>query len=278
LESLRQESGQRWAGLLIFDVEKGRLQQRIEGSKPVHGVAWAGKTLAAMSTDRCLRVYEQGKKGFYIKHCIKEAESHKLFQDEASSSAYFRRLAFSPDSKILIASAGLANGLPAVHLFFHDSSNLPVLSFPVNITQNATALAVRFCPVLFKSTKTGLFSGTGTRLVWAVACKDAVIVYSSDEDRPIAAVTNPHYSSISDIAWSGEMGLAVSSIDGFVSFVAFAKGELGEVVEIGEKDEEAESEGMIENNKENEENGGEQVNVVVGGKKRIVPQIIGNVG
>ena len=121
--------------------------------------------MASLNTDRVLKIYEQGKKGFYIKHSIKEHESSKLFQDEASSSAYFRKLAFSPENSFLLTTAGLAKGLPAVHCFLYHHYQYPSLSYPVNLTQNASALAVRFCPVVFKSNKSGVLSNLENKYV-----------------------------------------------------------------------------------------------------------------
>ena len=265
-------SGSLDGSVIIFDVEKAKLLQRLESNKPVHGVAWSDTYLAALSTDRCLRIYEQGKKnGFYIKHCIKEHESARLFQDEASSSAYFRRLAFSPNSTFLLTSAGIARGVPAVHCFLFQHHQHPSVSYPVNLTSNTAALAIRFCPVVFQSQNAEVLNNLGSRYVWAVACKDSVIIYNSDQSSPVGAVTNPHYSSISDVAWFEESLLAVSSIDGYVSFIRFETGELGErsQVKIEEK-----SQDMEIDEEASEEKSKEEVVVVCAGKKRIVPEVI----
>lgn len=213
--------------VIIFDVEKAKIVQRLEGNKPVHGVAWSNSYLASMSTDRCLRLYEEGKKGFYIKHCIKEHDSIKLFQDQTSSSAYFRRLAFSPESNFLLASSGIAKGVPCVHCFGEDFS-CPKVSYPVHLTPYASALSVKFCPVVFVSKGSAVYKNIKNKLVWAVACKDSVILYNSDEIQPVGAIINPHYSSITDITWYKDQALAISSIDGYVSFIIFSSQELGE--------------------------------------------------
>lgn len=274
--------------VIIYDIDRGKVNQRLEGSKPVHGVAWSGSYLATMSTDRSLRIYEQGKKGFYIKHCIKEHENVKLFQDEVSSSAYFRRCAFSNDGSFLLTSAGVARNVPAVHCFFYENYQYPSVSYPVSITNSlvkaqgikksaipATALSVRFCPIVFKIQKSEVFKGLECKFVWAVACKDAVIVYSSDEVKPITAVTNPHYSSITDVSWYEDQVLAISSIDGYISFMIFEPGELGERLEVFT---ESSTQYMEVDDKNDSNPPAEvpQIPVIIssGGKKRIVPQLI----
>ena len=257
-------SGSLDGSVIIFDVEKAKVFQRLEGNRPVHGVAWANNYLATLSVDRSLRIYEQGKKGFYIKHCIKEYESVKLFQDEVSSSAYFRKLAFSPNGLFLLTSAGIANKLPAVHCFLYQNYQYPSVSYPVNFTNNASALAVKFCPVMFKPQKNEVFKGLEVRMVWAVASKDCVILYNSDETTPIAAITNPHYSSITDICWYNENLLAVCSIDGYVSFIVFANESSTQDMEI-----DPESEPLVHSSPE--------VVIPNNGRKRIVPELINDI-
>ena len=241
-------SGSLDGSVIVFNVETGRVLNRFEGSKPIHGVAWCGKFIVSMSTDRCLRMYEQGKKGFYIRSCIKEYENAKLFQDEASSSAFFRKLEFSPDGLFLVTTAGCISGTPCIHLFLYEHFNYPSLSFPVTVTEKPTALAIRFCPVVFKLTKESIFQGVRVKTVWAVACKDSVILFNSEMDKPFAAISNPHYSSITDLAWYQDLALAISSTDGYVSFVLFKEGELGERTVIEERDSSKDMEIDIEKN------------------------------
>lgn len=280
-------SGSLDGSLIIFDISKGKLIQRLEGSKPIHGVAWHNNFCASLSTDRCLRIYEKGKKGFYIKHCVKDYEGQKLFQDEASSSAYFRKLDFSPDGRFLVTSAGIIKTQPCVHLFLYENFAFPSLSFPINLTNNATALAVRFCPVVFKSTEKKLFSNYLVRTVWAVACKDSVLLFNSDQTSPIGAISNPHYSSITDVAWYEDRALAICSTDGYISFLTFTEGELGERTECEKSVQdmeidqayEGEPEKEVEKIEENVEKAEEKIveNVEKPGKRRICPQVVSDV-
>lgn len=266
-------SGSLDGSLIIFDIEKGKCMQRLENSKPIHGVAWFNNWCASLSTDRSLRIYEKGKKGFYIKHCIKEYEGQKLFQDEVSSSAYFRKLDFSPDGRFLITSAGIIKQQPCVHLFLYENFAYPSVSFPVNLTNNATALAVRFCPVVFKSGEKKLFRDYGVRTVWAVACKDSVLLFNSDQDSPIAALANPHYSSITDVAWYEDKLLAICSTDGYVSFLTFSEGELGERTECEKTDQDMELDPVYEP-ESIKPAPQKQPPEESSGKRRICPQIV----
>ena len=66
------------------------------------------------------------------------------------------------------------------------------------------------------------------RMVFAIASQDMVTVYDTQGLRPIFYASNLHYSTITDLAWSGDgRSLLISSTDGFCSLVEFEAGELG---------------------------------------------------
>ncbi|KAL8726813.1 MAG: hypothetical protein Q9166_006495 [cf. Caloplaca sp. 2 TL-2023] len=68
------------------------------------------------------------------------------------------------------------------------------------------------------------------RVVYAVATQDAVLVYDTQQQTPIAVVSNLHYATFTDITWSNDgLTLLMSSSDGFCSNLAFQAGELGQV-------------------------------------------------
>lgn len=66
------------------------------------------------------------------------------------------------------------------------------------------------------------------RYVFAVGTKKSVLFYDTQQLSPFAHVSQIHYMSISDIAWSpdGRM-IIITSNDGFATFVHFDEGELG---------------------------------------------------
>ncbi|KAK5943022.1 Chromatin assembly factor 1 subunit [Knufia obscura] len=68
------------------------------------------------------------------------------------------------------------------------------------------------------------------RMVYAVATQDAVLVYDTQQTIPLCVVSNLHYATFTDLAWSNDgLTLMMSSSDGFCSTLTFASGELGTV-------------------------------------------------
>jgi chromatin assembly factor 1 subunit B len=57
------------------------------------------------------------------------------------------------------------------------------------------------------------------------------VLYDTDHNAPIGSISNLHYATITDIAWSFDGSiLFMSSTDGFCSMVEFTEGELGEPI------------------------------------------------
>ncbi|OJJ46940.1 hypothetical protein ASPZODRAFT_131857 [Penicilliopsis zonata CBS 506.65] len=68
------------------------------------------------------------------------------------------------------------------------------------------------------------------RIVYAVATQDAVLVYDTQQQTPLCVVSNLHFATFTDLAWSNDgLTLMMSSSDGFCSTLTFAPGELGQV-------------------------------------------------
>ncbi|KAI4286030.1 MAG: hypothetical protein L6R35_004508 [Caloplaca aegaea] len=68
------------------------------------------------------------------------------------------------------------------------------------------------------------------RVVYAVATQDAVLVYDTQQQTPIAVVNNLHYATFTDVTWTNDgLTLLMSSSDGFCSNLAFQPGELGQI-------------------------------------------------
>lgn len=67
------------------------------------------------------------------------------------------------------------------------------------------------------------------RVVYAVLTQDSVLVYDTEQQQPLAVISNINYSALTDAAWSPDgQTLFVTSTDGFCSAVLFDN-ELGEV-------------------------------------------------
>jgi len=260
------------ASVIVFEVSSGKVAQRIEGfNKLVSGVSLSRNLLAAMSNDRTLKVFKKGKKGYYIKHSVKDFEKNKLFQDESSASAFFRRLSFSQDGNLLLAPAGMYADTPVVHCFMRKNLSVPSVCYPINInkSERCAALGVKMCPLYFKASESGCVSGLDYKLVWAVATLEAVLIYNSESLSPVKAVSNSHLLSLTDLAWFGDRILAVSSLDGYVSFIIFEEGELGEVIEVEQQPMEVEEQTPVKENVA-------QSTQKNDGKKRICPELISN--
>lgn len=68
------------------------------------------------------------------------------------------------------------------------------------------------------------------RLMYAVACQDAVLLYDTQQTGPVAIFRGLHYAGFTDIAWSPDgQAMMLSSADGYCSIVVFDLGELGTV-------------------------------------------------
>ncbi|EPS42053.1 hypothetical protein H072_3899 [Dactylellina haptotyla CBS 200.50] len=68
------------------------------------------------------------------------------------------------------------------------------------------------------------------RMVYAVATKDAVLIYDTQQQTPICIVSNLHYAAFTDLTWAPDGNtLLMTSTDGFCSVVSFSAGELGNI-------------------------------------------------
>jgi chromatin assembly factor 1 subunit B len=195
-----------------------------------------------------------------------------LFHDENMAS-FFRRLAWAPDGSFLAAPAGVtasppasaaaagtAQGKPApasgvasslgnsTWLFKRYCWSHPAACLPSTHGHSGKAVAVRFCPVLFKPV-TGTAAATTAaaapraaaaaapttpfelpyRCIFAVATLEHVAVYDTASAAPLALLSALHFAALTDLAWSpdGSM-LAIASQDGYCTLVSFDRGELGE--------------------------------------------------
>ncbi|KAK6349307.1 hypothetical protein TWF730_010056 [Orbilia blumenaviensis] len=68
------------------------------------------------------------------------------------------------------------------------------------------------------------------RMVYAVATKDAVLIYDTQQQTPLCIVSNLHYAAFTDLTWSPDGNtLLMTSTDGFCSVISFNPGELGNI-------------------------------------------------
>ncbi|XP_076015331.1 chromatin assembly factor 1 subunit B-like [Genypterus blacodes] len=234
---------------IMWDVNKGQKLCMLNDHKSyVQGVTWdpLGQYVATLSCDRVMRVYSAHtkKKAFCVSkmssgpHGEGEVKQYRMFHDDSMRS-FFRRLSFTPDGSFLLAPAGCVeageNVTNTTFIFSRKSLKRPIAHLPC--PAKAT-LAVRCCPVYFElRTKKGEDGSIQTlpnlfqlpyRMVFAVASEDSVFLYDTQQTLPFGLVSNIHYHTLSDLAWSGDGSfLAVSSTDGYCSFLSFSPGELG---------------------------------------------------
>jgi chromatin assembly factor 1 subunit B len=148
---------------------------------------------------------------------------------------FFRRPDISPDGELFLFPAGIWHKTPesrpeyCAFLYRKNFLEKPTFVLPTN---GEPALVCKFCPKLFKKpeNKPGVFP-LPYYMVFAIATSSAVLVYSTEETRPICAMGNFHYASLTDLSWRGANLLAVSSSDGFCSFMNFQDNKLGEIYE-----------------------------------------------
>ncbi|KAI5308994.1 hypothetical protein KEM55_004341 [Ascosphaera atra] len=101
----------------------------------------------------------------------------------------------------------------------------PSASSPSNATSQNPVVPLTLPPPF----PTPIFS-LPYRIVYAVATQDTVLIYDTQQSSPLCVVSNLHFATFTDLAWSTDGStLLLSSSDGFCSAVTFEKGELGTV-------------------------------------------------
>lgn len=113
------------------------------------------------------------------------------------------------------------------------------------------SVCVGFCPILFELRADGPdpLIALPYRMVFAVATDTDVIIYDTQQTKPIAYLQKIHYTRLTDISWSKDgLLLVASSTDGFCTVVNFENNELGvEYKKVEEIQEEVKKEDPVEN-------------------------------
>ncbi|EMR10985.1 hypothetical protein PNEG_00588 [Pneumocystis murina B123] len=67
------------------------------------------------------------------------------------------------------------------------------------------------------------------RMIYAVATQDTIVLYDTQQVNPIGMLSNFHYATLTDLAWSFDgNALLITSTDGYCSIALFDENELGE--------------------------------------------------
>ena len=95
------------------------------------------------------------------------------------------------------------------------------------------SIAVRCSPLKYNTTRIHNLPYT---LIYAIASKDAVLIYATHSSKPLYAFIDFHYATITDLAWDKSgMKLFFTSSDGFLTIVQFEEKELGGVLKPDSK-------------------------------------------
>ncbi|XP_054739981.1 chromatin assembly factor 1 subunit B [Anastrepha obliqua] len=237
---------------IVWDVHKGKSIGMLRDHKSfVQGVAWDPKNqyIATLSSDRFLRIFDiQTKRVLYRinKTSLPVSEGHelhgqrlRLFHDDTLQT-FFRRLCFTPDGKLLLTPAGVAEiegvaqSLHTTYVFSRHAFRQPAIVLPC---PGQYTVAVRCCPILYrlrphKADVNPPVVPLPYRMIFAVATRSSVYFYDTQQRQPFAVISNIHYTRLTDVTWSSDGRIVVvSSTDGFCSLITFEAGELGEEYE-----------------------------------------------
>lgn len=178
-------------------------------------------------------------------------ESHSLFGKKVryyhddTLQTFFRRLKFSIDGRLLITPCGVIeyeNGKyhHSTYIFSRNNLTKPLFVLPCT---DQYSVAVACCPNLYKlrpydAQKNSPAIPLPYRMILAIATRNSVFFYDTQQRMPFSVISNIHYTRLTDISWSSDGQLVVvSSTDGFCSLITFGPNELGEIYVSEEKKE-----------------------------------------
>jgi chromatin assembly factor 1 subunit B len=253
LEWFRDEkfllSGSHDYTVIVWDILKSRIHQRFDGANSYIKAVCVdplGKYFCAQSCDRMLRIYQRTKNKkneFFTKSVVnrvkfdnkinleEEGEEQKIFLHESCIENFFRRMEFSPDGTFFIAPGGEYKNFEknektfCAYAFARKNLSKPVLAFP----SEKPVILVKFCPTIFKLKSGFSLFDTKTKVVFVLATTDSIAIYASDSITPLYYIKKIHFASLTDLAFYGSQILAVSSMDGYITFVEFEENQFGSV-------------------------------------------------
>lgn len=232
---------------MVWDVQKGKSTSILRDHKGfVQGVAWdpMNQYLATLGTDRIFRVFDNNTRKMISQNskCKLPVPATSPFYDKTvrlyhddTLQTFFRRLTFSPDGQIIVVPAGVTEidgiekPLNTTYIYTRYSLKQPSIVLP---SPDQYTIAVRFCPLLFElrpyKEKNPPIIPLPYRMVFAVATKNCVYLYDTQQKNPFGLISNIHYTRLTDLTWSDDgRTLIVSSTDGFCSIIIFNKNEIG---------------------------------------------------
>ncbi|ABN67092.2 predicted protein [Scheffersomyces stipitis CBS 6054] len=197
----------------------------------IQGVYWdpLDQYIVTQSADRSVCVYRIVKhkkkdeiEDIKLAHRFLKFNNQHLYHSETLQS-FFRRLCFSPDGSLVITPAGLENDSTAINTVY-VYSRYSLLHTPIYKISNLNkpAIAVAFNPFLYEPSATSPVLKLAYKMIFAVATHDSILIYDTENFKPLGYVSNLHYSSITDLKWDSDgTKIIVSSTDGFCSIISF---------------------------------------------------------
>ena len=127
------------------------------------------------------------------------------------------------------------------YVFSRENFLKPVLYLPAK----DISIAVRFSPIKYELrpiprtdgieavpgqpwTRYQTLFALPYRMIYAIATKNSVVFYDTQQAEPFARVSKIHFVSLNDLSWSADgQSLIVASTDGFCSVIKFNSNEIG---------------------------------------------------
>lgn len=168
-------------------------------------------------------------------------KQHYLYHGEGLQS-FFRRLTFSPDGSLLLATSGMfkttnheGNEITTNTIYVYTRGGInkpPIVHIP---GLKKPAIGVRFSPIRYALIKSN--DGVSDvfnlpyRMIFAIATQDSVLIYDTQRLKCLGIASNLHYAIITDLTWCKDgKNLFISSSDGFISTISLSDDLLGESI------------------------------------------------
>ena len=281
--------------VIVWDVSRSRIHQRFDGANSYVKAVCVdplGKYFCAQSCDRMLRIYQKNKNKkneFFTKSVVnrikfdnkinleEEGEEQKIFLHESCIENFFRRMEWSPDGTFFLAPGGEYKNFEknektfCAYGFARKNLSKPCLAFP----SEKPVILIKFCPTVYNQKSGFSLFNTKTKVIFVLGTSDSIAIYSSDSITPLYYLKKIHFASLTDLAFMNPELLAISSMDGYITFVEFKENEFGtpfiketHKMEIEEEDKKK----IEEKDKKEVRVVNEQRIIFKDGKKTIIPK------
>lgn len=168
-------------------------------------------------------------------------KQHYLYHGEGLQS-FFRRLTFSPDGSLLLATSGMFKSINnegieistnTIYVYTRGGINKPPIVHIPGLKK--PAIGVRFSPIKYELIKSddGISDvfNLPYRMIFAIATQDTILIYDTQRLKCLGIASNLHYAIITDLTWCKDgKNLFISSSDGFISTISLSDELLGKPI------------------------------------------------